>query len=453
MRKVSPIVYTGLTLTRDEVLEVIPNARVRPPISRGDLYRDRIIGNSVFLIIDGVFQQREAISPREVIDVAKSGAVVVGSSSMGALRAAECWPVGVVGVGSIYRLYRRGILESDDEVAVAFDPLHRIKPSVALINVRYSVSRLVKQGHLNSIEAKAIVEVAMNTYFAERSWKTILERAGIVNQEQIAALLEKYNLKKADAYRSVRSVARSMSSDAAYGKNQVTEPLAFQSAEMTREPAHLEPAIKGIVADKRGILDWLFCSGLYTKYASATFILLIATNLKYLDVLESTQVDEAAVSNYYDARRIFTQTQIADWQQVSEIQSETLHRAINSRISLAPALFLLYLSGDEKVRETIWSVIIADNDLESRRIKRSAIASASTQTIEKNLTVTNSHYSQAELEIATDHCFHSWAELRDHYGSNQDVLERLRDYRQELALAKCFRSFSFMKISANDIPR
>ena len=116
MQIASPVVYTGITLTAEDVHKVIPNARVRPPISRSDLYTDRIIGNSLFVIIDGVFQQREAISPREVIDVAMSGAIVVGASSMGALRAAECWPAGVRGVGSIYRLFRRGILDSDDEV-------------------------------------------------------------------------------------------------------------------------------------------------------------------------------------------------------------------------------------------------------------------------------------------------------------------------------------------------
>jgi len=68
------------------------------------------------VIIDGVFHQEPAVPPREILDVLEDGAVIVGASSMGALRAAECWPAGMRGVGTIYRLYRRGALKSDDEV-------------------------------------------------------------------------------------------------------------------------------------------------------------------------------------------------------------------------------------------------------------------------------------------------------------------------------------------------
>jgi hypothetical protein len=98
----APIVYVGPTLSVEAVQRAYPGCIIRPPIRRGDLYRDRMLRGAVFLILDGVFFQDEAISPREILDVIADGAMVVGASSMGALRAAECWPMGMRGVGSIY---------------------------------------------------------------------------------------------------------------------------------------------------------------------------------------------------------------------------------------------------------------------------------------------------------------------------------------------------------------
>ena len=145
-----PIVYLGPSLSRREAQAALPGCCIRPPIRRGNLYRDRILRSSVFVILDGVFFQQEAISPREVIDVVRDGALVVGACSLGAVRAAECWPAGMRGLGSIYRLFRRGILLSDDEVALAFEPGGSYRSfSVPLINVRYALRHAVRKGRLS----------------------------------------------------------------------------------------------------------------------------------------------------------------------------------------------------------------------------------------------------------------------------------------------------------------
>src|SRR5690242_15969608 len=86
---IPPVVYVGPTLAEQEVSEALPGAEIRPPVRRGDLYRDRMLRYSVFVVIDGVFNQQEALPLREIIDVLGDGAWVVGASSMGALRAAE----------------------------------------------------------------------------------------------------------------------------------------------------------------------------------------------------------------------------------------------------------------------------------------------------------------------------------------------------------------------------
>src|SRR5688572_32760283 len=52
----------------------------------------------------------------------RSGVRVFGAASMGALRAAELQPFGMIGVGQVFQAYRRGHLTDDDEVAVAHGP-------------------------------------------------------------------------------------------------------------------------------------------------------------------------------------------------------------------------------------------------------------------------------------------------------------------------------------------
>ena len=78
-------------------------------------------------------------TPIEVYNlVRKRNVKVFGSSSLGALRAVELGKYGMIGIGKIFRLFRDGILESDDEVAVTFTDYTNYK-SEALIDIRYNL--------------------------------------------------------------------------------------------------------------------------------------------------------------------------------------------------------------------------------------------------------------------------------------------------------------------------
>lgn len=203
------IVFLGPSARREEITAILPDAHVLPPVARDDLYRAREQGGSIFLVIDGVFTHQLAISPREVVDVIRDGALVFGASSMGALRAAECWPVGMRGVGVITRLYRLGWLDSDDEVAVATNPDDGFAAvSLALVNVRYAISKALRRGLVDRETARSIVETAARLFFPERHWPTILKQAGAGER---AASLERFcrgfDLKKQDALQAARVLA------------------------------------------------------------------------------------------------------------------------------------------------------------------------------------------------------------------------------------------------------
>jgi len=94
-----------------------------PPAVRGDISKKAKAGTKIIGLIDGVFFNRAAVSHREIIGAMKSGATIVGGSSMGALRASELDSFGMIGVGKIYTCFKQGVIEADDEVAVAYNPI------------------------------------------------------------------------------------------------------------------------------------------------------------------------------------------------------------------------------------------------------------------------------------------------------------------------------------------
>ena len=115
------IVFLGPSLEQSAAEKILP-AEYRPPAKRGDLLAAARDGATIIGLIDGVFHQESAVAHREILAAIKHGITVIGASSMGALRAAEMDTLGMVGIGEIYRMYKSGELESDDEVALVFDP-------------------------------------------------------------------------------------------------------------------------------------------------------------------------------------------------------------------------------------------------------------------------------------------------------------------------------------------
>ena len=114
------LVFLGPSLSREEAQEIYPDAVYLPPAAMGDVlsamrkYRPHAIA-----LIDGSFFQTMATYHKELVEALSQGVWVIGASSMGALRAAECAEYGMIGVGAVYEAYASGELEDDDEVALS----------------------------------------------------------------------------------------------------------------------------------------------------------------------------------------------------------------------------------------------------------------------------------------------------------------------------------------------
>jgi hypothetical protein len=125
------------------------------------------------LIVDGEFAQSLSVTATEVRDLIRAGVTVMGASSMGALRAAECWPLGMRGYGWIYGAYRAQRIEADDEVALTFHPRTLAATTVPLVNVRWAAARARRRGAIDAAEAATVVAAAHAISYYERRWELV----------------------------------------------------------------------------------------------------------------------------------------------------------------------------------------------------------------------------------------------------------------------------------------
>ena len=153
---------------------------LRPPIRRGDLIavlkeRPAIVG-----IIDGQFLHNLAVSPREIFAASRRD-TVLGAASMGALRAVEMSPYGMIGVGTIFRWFRDVRLVAEDQLAVAYDPDTGAALSDALVNMRHAYSRAVAETVIHGDTRRVLIRLAWSLYFPERAtrqrWNSPIEGA------------------------------------------------------------------------------------------------------------------------------------------------------------------------------------------------------------------------------------------------------------------------------------
>ncbi|HEX4155502.1 MAG TPA: TfuA-like protein [Acidobacteriaceae bacterium] len=165
------VVYLGPTLTRAEA-EPLLDVEYLPPICRGDLAQlpeeVRFVG-----IVDGEFFQSLAVSPKEVVALLRRGVKVFGAASMGALRAAETCALGTIGIGRVFAMFRDGVLDGDDEVALIYERETYRKLSEPLVNLRCALAMAAADGIIDEAEKDDLVLQMKLCYFPERTYEAL----------------------------------------------------------------------------------------------------------------------------------------------------------------------------------------------------------------------------------------------------------------------------------------
>ncbi len=198
-----PVVFTGTSISHGEAGKIL-DADYRPPVRRHDITRLMKSPPEIIGIIDGIFFDSAAVAHRELIEALKSGITVVGGASMGALRASELEPYGMIGVGKIYRMYKSGMLESDDEVAVTFDSETMEPLSIPLVNIRMTMDKAKEMGVLTEGQASSVVEITRKIFYPERNYRSIVYECvknGVFEDSEKEKLLDFFKVHEVDVKR------------------------------------------------------------------------------------------------------------------------------------------------------------------------------------------------------------------------------------------------------------
>lgn len=185
------LVFTGTSISHEEARKIL-DIEYRPPVLRGNMDDAVRAGYTLIGIIDGVFFSRAAVAHKEIIRAMDSGVTMVGGCSMGALRASELDVYGMVGVGRIYKWYRDGVIEDDDEVAVATNPDTFEPVSSPMVNIRETLLASSRKNIIDQESCIRLIDIAKRMHYVERSYFGLIKEAvrnRIISEQKAAELL------------------------------------------------------------------------------------------------------------------------------------------------------------------------------------------------------------------------------------------------------------------------
>jgi len=209
------VIYTGLSICFDEAKSIL-DADYQPPIKRGDI--DNLLNNrddmEIIGIIDGVFHQSPAVSHKEILRALKDNITVVGGASMGALRACELYPYGMIGIGNIFEDYKNGTIESDDDVAVSLDPTTYEQLSDSWINMKYNFNKAQKDNILSQEDVDNLLATSKDIYYPKRSFEYVIKKSELTEYKktELTKYLDKnkFDIKHDDAKAVIEYIKTSL---------------------------------------------------------------------------------------------------------------------------------------------------------------------------------------------------------------------------------------------------
>ncbi|MEH0551150.1 TfuA-like protein [Streptomyces sp. B21-101] len=205
--------FVGPTLPRSEPQLAAPDVRVWPPARHGDLFDSAIRGGDTVVVIDGAYHQAPALRHKEILAVMGREVRVVGAASIGALRAAELAPYGMLGVGRIYSAYASGEIDGDDEVAVGQAPDGEWDALTwPVVNLRHVLQLARSAAVLDGERAARLLAALRAVYYPQRTTAAVRSVCRRQGETEFAGWLAEQreqdrhfgDLKRADALAAVR---------------------------------------------------------------------------------------------------------------------------------------------------------------------------------------------------------------------------------------------------------
>lgn len=181
-------VFLETSLSVEEGKNILTEADFLGPAKKGSIIEAYHNGYNLIILIDGSFDWTPSVWHKEILYCLENGVGIVGGASMGALRAVELRNEGMHGIGVIYEMFEKNIIDGDDEVAVLNN-----QDTLAMVNIRYTVSNFPEE-----IKSE-IISKTKNIFYKHRTWQEIKNH---LNEIHFKLLKENYcDLKREDAIR------------------------------------------------------------------------------------------------------------------------------------------------------------------------------------------------------------------------------------------------------------
>ena len=181
----------------------------RPPAHCGDIAAAIAARPAAIGLIDGVFGTGPSVWHKEIAFAIEAGVPVYGAASIGALRAAELGPCGMIGIGEVYAAYASGRMARDDAVLVEHAPeaLGCRPLTLALVDMLAKLATCPMPPTLR----RRIAIAAAALPVGKRQWADVLVAASIaeVQRAELLAMLTAPapSVKESDALALVAAMA------------------------------------------------------------------------------------------------------------------------------------------------------------------------------------------------------------------------------------------------------
>ncbi len=162
-------VYSSLSIDEKTLKKILPQAKLCPPIARGQILKDVDQKYNIIAVIDGKFDQSLAIAPSEIRDALRAGVRIYGSSSMGAMRAAETERFGMIGFGKIFEFVRDSKTFRDDFLGQVFQDNTIEYKSYTYIDFYFSVQHLVLKQKIRKAIGEKLCMMYSKLFYADRN--------------------------------------------------------------------------------------------------------------------------------------------------------------------------------------------------------------------------------------------------------------------------------------------
>ena len=201
------VVFVGPSLP-DAKIWLHGTVEILPPAKCGDIHMAVKNGATLIGLIDGTFESGMSAWHKEIIYALDGAVQVAGSSSMGALRAAECQRYGMKGFGSIFKDYHTGVRTQDADVALIFAPQElNFQPlSITIVDLEATITALYQTKKIDNPTSRKLLNTAQQIYYKNRTLPFLLERALGEVDITLCKLLQDHwiDQKRCDAFELVK---------------------------------------------------------------------------------------------------------------------------------------------------------------------------------------------------------------------------------------------------------